>query len=62
MSKRDDVISVVDLNVKAIGVKGQRFAESSAPPFLLPGQPRGSVYMLAEKIAHQILSIFNVPD
>lgn len=62
MSKRNDSISGVDFNSKALGVKHLRVAESSAPPFLLLGQPRGSVYILAEMIADQILSIFDVPD
>ncbi|KAI4716890.1 GMC oxidoreductase [Aureobasidium sp. EXF-10727] len=47
--------SVVDKDGKVLGVKGLRVVDVSALPLLPPGQPQGTVYMLAEKIADRIL-------
>jgi choline dehydrogenase len=46
--------AVVDSQAKVFGVKGLRVVDNSIMPFSLPGHPQASVYMLAEKIAHDI--------
>ncbi|GME63854.1 GMC oxidoreductase [Neofusicoccum parvum] len=47
---------VVDTKGRVFGVKGLRVVDASALPFLLPGHPQSTIYALAEKIAHEILS------
>jgi len=56
MGSRDDDMAVVDSVGKVIGVDRLRVADVSAFPFLPPGFPQGTVYMLAEKIAAAILA------
>jgi choline dehydrogenase len=46
--------AVVDAKARVFGVKGLRVVDYSVVPFSLPGHPQASVYMLAEKIAHDI--------
>lgn len=55
MGKVDDPMAVVDSKARVIGVQGLRVVDVSAFPFLTPGQPQATVYMLAEKIAAEIL-------
>lgn len=55
MGMRNDSMAVVDSEAKVIGVSGLRIVDISAFPFLPPGQPQATVYMLAEKIADMIL-------
>ncbi|KXT18623.1 hypothetical protein AC579_9784 [Pseudocercospora musae] len=55
MGKADDDMAVVDSKSRVYGVHNLRVADISAFPFLPPGQPQATVYMLAEKIAHDIL-------
>ncbi|KAI4725144.1 GMC oxidoreductase [Aureobasidium sp. EXF-10728] len=55
MGMRNDSTAVVDKDGKVFGVKGLRVVDVSALPLLPPGQPQGTVYMLAEKIADRIL-------
>ncbi|KAL8711185.1 MAG: hypothetical protein Q9220_004330 [cf. Caloplaca sp. 1 TL-2023] len=56
MGKPDDPQAVVDSRGKVYGVKRLRVADISVFPLLPPGHPQASVYMLAEKIADDILS------
>lgn len=55
MGKRDDPKAVVDSKAKVIGVHGLRVVDLSAVPFLPPGQPQATCYMIGEKIALEIL-------
>ncbi|KAF7192343.1 Patulin synthase [Pseudocercospora fuligena] len=55
MGKADDGMAVVDSRSRVYGVHNLRVADISAFPFLPPGQPQATVYMLAEKIADDIL-------
>ncbi|PGH04882.1 hypothetical protein AJ79_06967 [Helicocarpus griseus UAMH5409] len=54
MGKSTDENAVVDANAKVFGVEGLRVVDISAFPFALPAHPQASVYMLGEKIAHDI--------
>lgn len=54
MGRRDDAMAVVDSKAKVFGVRGLRVVDASAFPFLPPGHPQATVYMLAEKIAEDI--------
>lgn len=54
MGKASDPNAVVDSHGRVFGVKGLRVVDSSAFPFLPPGNPQSVVYMLAEKIADDI--------
>jgi choline dehydrogenase len=56
MGNSTDSNAVVDSNAKVFGVKGLRVVDASIFPFLPPGHPQSTVYMLAEKIAADILS------
>lgn len=56
MGKRDDMTAVIDSRARVIGVHGLRVVDASSFPFLLPGHPQATIYMLAEKIAADILS------
>ncbi|KAG7009750.1 patulin synthase [Physcia stellaris] len=47
--------AVVDSRARVFGVGGLRVVDASAFPFLPPGHPTSTVYMLAEKIADDIL-------
>lgn len=55
MGKADDPMAVVDSKARVIGVQGLRVVDISAFPFLTPGQPQATVYMLAEKVAEGVL-------
>ncbi len=54
MGKAGDVNAVVDSRARVFGVRGLRVVDASAFPFLPPGLPQSTVYMLAEKIADDI--------
>ncbi|KAI0421422.1 putative choline dehydrogenase [Xylaria grammica] len=54
MGKSSDPLAVVDSHARVYGVKGLRVVDASAFPFLPPGLPQSSVYMLAEKISDDI--------
>jgi len=56
MGMTNNTMSVVDSKARVIGVQNLRVVDISAFPFLPPGQPQGTVYMLAEKIADDILT------
>ncbi|KAF2135598.1 GMC oxidoreductase [Aplosporella prunicola CBS 121167] len=56
MGKLNDTMAVVDSKAKVIGVNKLRVVDASAFPFLPPGHPVATVYMLAEKIASEIRS------
>jgi choline dehydrogenase len=56
MGKTENDMAVVDSKARVIGVNALRVVDISAFPFLPPGQPQATVYMLAEKIAEDILS------
>lgn len=55
MGKAGQKGAVVDSKARVFGVKGLRVVDNSVIPFSLPGHPQSSVYMLAEKIAEDIL-------
>ena len=55
MGMQNDSMAVVDKDAKVFGVKNLRVVDVSALPLLPPGQPQGTIYMLAEKIADRIL-------
>ncbi|KAL2034586.1 hypothetical protein VTO58DRAFT_105300 [Aureobasidium pullulans] len=54
MGRNDDKMAVVDFKARVYGVQGLRVVDASAFPFLPPGHPQATVYMLAEKIAEDI--------
>lgn len=54
MGAQDDPMAVVDTQARVYGVHGLRVVDASAFPFLPPGHPQATVYMLAEKIADDI--------
>ncbi|KAI9811992.1 MAG: hypothetical protein M1827_004884 [Pycnora praestabilis] len=54
MGKAGDVNAVVDSRGRVFGVEALRVVDASAFPFLPPGLPQSTVYMLAEKIADDI--------
>ncbi|KAI7540294.1 GMC oxidoreductase [Hortaea werneckii] len=54
MGTRDDDRAVVDSKARVYGVDKLRVVDASAFPFLPPGHPQSTVYMLAEKIADDI--------
>lgn len=56
MGKVDDPMAVVDKDAKVIGVSGLRVVDASSFALLPPGHPQSTVYVLAEKIAAQILA------
>ncbi|KAJ5591643.1 uncharacterized protein N7459_002012 [Penicillium hispanicum] len=55
MGSSDDSMAVVDSQARVYGVKGLRVVDASAFPFLPPGHPQSTVYMLAEKISEIII-------
>jgi choline dehydrogenase len=55
MGRKDDKTAVVDSNAKVFGVTNLRVVDASAFPFMVPGHPQSTVYMLAEKIADAIV-------
>ncbi|KAK5136462.1 hypothetical protein LTR08_003107 [Meristemomyces frigidus] len=56
MGKANDTMAVIDSKARVIGVEGLRVVDISAFPILPPGQPQATIYMLAEKIADDILT------
>ncbi|KAL4807447.1 hypothetical protein BDV18DRAFT_158665 [Aspergillus unguis] len=56
MGTRDDPLAVVDGRARVFGVNRLRVVDASAIPFLPPGHPQAVCYMLAEKIAEDILA------
>ncbi|KAM7188938.1 putative GMC oxidoreductase [Naviculisporaceae sp. PSN 640] len=56
MGRESDPMAVVDSRARVFGVSGVRVVDASAFPILPPGHPQSTVYMLAEKIADDILS------
>lgn len=55
MGKKGDPNAVVDSQARVFGVQGLRVVDLSVVPFSPPGHPQATVYMLAEKIADDIL-------
>ncbi|CAI6339846.1 unnamed protein product [Periconia digitata] len=55
MGRSDDVMAVVDSKARVFGVEGVRVVDASSFPLLPPGHPQSSIYMLAEKIADDII-------
>ncbi|KAI4220589.1 MAG: hypothetical protein L6R36_007519, partial [Xanthoria steineri] len=55
MGKRNDTGAVVDAQARVFGVERLRVVDLSAVPFVPPGHPQSTAYMLAEKIAEYIL-------
>ena len=55
MGQQSDKMAVVDSQGRVFGAKNLRVVDVSAFPFLPPGQPQATVYMLAEKIADDVL-------
>ncbi|KAF2767043.1 putative GMC oxidoreductase [Teratosphaeria nubilosa] len=56
MGKVGDKSAVVDSKARVLGVQGLRVVDASIMRFLPPGHPQSTIYMLAEKIAEDILS------
>jgi choline dehydrogenase-like flavoprotein len=56
MGKQGDPMAVVDKSAKVFGVTGLRVVDASSFALLPPGHPQSTVYVLAEKIAAEILS------
>ncbi|KAF7175630.1 hypothetical protein CNMCM7691_009195 [Aspergillus felis] len=56
MGTRDDPMAVLDSQARVFGVDRLRVVDASAFPILVPGHPQSTVYMLAEKIAADIIS------
>ena len=55
MGTANDTMAVVSSKARVFGVENLRVVDISAFPFLPPGQPQATVYMLAEKIAEDVL-------
>ncbi|KAF2177983.1 GMC oxidoreductase [Zopfia rhizophila CBS 207.26] len=55
MGKAGEKGAVVDTKARVFGVKGLRVVDNSITPLSVPGHPQSTVYMLAEKIAEDIL-------
>jgi len=56
MGAAQDPMAVLDSHAKVRGVQSLRVVDISSFPFALPGHPQSSVYMLAEKIADDIIA------
>lgn len=56
MGKASDPTAVVDSKARVFGVTGLRVVDASAFALLPPGHPQSTVYVLAEKIAADILA------
>ena len=54
MGKAGDRMAVIDSRARVFGVQGLRVVDISSFPFLVPGHPQATIYMLAEKIADDI--------
>ena len=55
MGTSNDTMAVLDSKARVFGVSGLRVVDASAFPILPPGHPSSTIYMLAEKIADDIL-------
>ncbi|KAL4937075.1 hypothetical protein BDV06DRAFT_216166 [Aspergillus oleicola] len=55
MGTSDDPAAVVDSKARVFGVGRLRVVDASSFPFLPPGHPQSTVYMLAEKIADDVI-------
>ncbi|KAK5123338.1 hypothetical protein LTR85_002769 [Meristemomyces frigidus] len=55
MGMANDSMAVVDSKARVFGVRNLRVVDISAMPFLPPGQPQATAYMLGEKLADEIL-------
>lgn len=55
MGQLSDEGAVIDSRGRVFGTEGLRIADLSGVPFLPPGQPQATVYMLAERIADFII-------
>ncbi|KAL6229786.1 hypothetical protein BDW75DRAFT_245413 [Aspergillus navahoensis] len=55
MGTSDDPAAVIDSKARVFGVGRLRVVDASSFPLLPPGQPQSTVYMLAEKIADDII-------
>lgn len=60
MGRSNDPMAVLDAQARVRGVSGLRVVDASSFPFLPPGHPMATVYMLALKIAHDLLKIGNI--
>ncbi|GKU08449.1 unnamed protein product, partial [Fusarium langsethiae] len=56
MGKKEDKMAVLDSKARVYGVQGLRVVDASSFPVLIPGHPMGTIYGLAEKIAHEIIA------
>ncbi|GMG13125.1 unnamed protein product [Aspergillus oryzae] len=56
MGKADDSKAVIDSKARVLGVKGLRVVDASIFPFAIDGQPMGTVYALAERIAAEMMA------
>ncbi|KAL2827960.1 hypothetical protein BDW59DRAFT_143591 [Aspergillus cavernicola] len=56
MGKASDPNAVVDSNAKVFGINRLRVVDASIMPTLPAGHPQSSIYMVAEKIAAEILN------
>lgn len=54
MGKPDDKYAVIDSKGRVYGTKNLRVTDVSAFPFLPPGLPISTVYIVAEKITDDI--------
>jgi choline dehydrogenase-like flavoprotein len=55
MEKADDPQAVVDSKARVYGFRGLRVVDASIFPILPLGHPRSTCYLVAEKIAGEIL-------
>ena len=55
MGRSNDTMAVIDSSTRVYGTKRLRVVDASSFPFLPPGHPQATIYMLAEKIASEIL-------
>ena len=55
MGRSKDPMAVLDTRARVRGVSGLRVVDASSFPFLPPGHPMATVYMLALKIADDVL-------
>ena len=56
MGRADDPNAVVDSKARVIGVQNLRVVDASAFAILPPGHPQSTIYMMAEKVADDILN------
>ncbi|APA10037.1 hypothetical protein sscle_05g048070 [Sclerotinia sclerotiorum 1980 UF-70] len=56
MGIASDPMAVVDSKARVFGTSKLRVVDAAAFPFLPPGHPQSTIYALAEKIAHDIIT------